>query len=471
VSEALEGQTREELEQRLAHALAVGDEPAMAAADTALSACLLAAGDAPGALRHAERAVAARRSHGSGTHDLARALEALGHAAQALGDGPAATGAYLEAMDLATRRRHRAMVASLLSNLGTLAAAGGDRDRARDLLGAALKSAPQPRAEAARRAELGLARLELEDGDDVSAARRALRVLQGGAEGHLAMLSARLLVDAGRSARNRGDDQLARHRYEFALPVLRSDATPAPLVDLLAMLGGVCRAGGDRVAARAYWDEGVGACADEQSLLEARCRLLRDLGTLCLHDLSDPGSAVLYLEAALATAEEVGLLDLVAELGGLLHETAGRLGDTAGAARWRALQTRTAFATAVAGVAAELVAGVSRVSDLPTYVLGDTGGRPETVRIPGGRLGDGLIWRRRLAAEVRRAAPRGRLAVLRAASPEMLHLVVLDRDGTLARGAVISPGVRPDRWLRVSAPPSGDRLIEALWRALKIGPS
>jgi len=455
VSEALEGLSREELEQRLAHALAVGDEHAMAAADTALSACLLAGGDAPGALRHAERAVAARRSrgagnHGAGDHDLARALEALGHAAQALGDSGAATGAYLEAMDLATRRRHRAMVASLLSNLGTLAAAGGDRDRARDLLGAALRSAPQPRAEGARKAELGLARLELEDGDDVAAARRALRVLQGGAEGHLAMLSARLLVDAGRAARERGDDQLARHRYEFALPVVRSDATPEALVDLLAMLGGVCRAGGDRVAARAYWDEGVGVCADEQSLLEVRCRLLRDLGHVCLHDLDDPGSALLYLEAALATAEEVGLLDLV--------------GDTAAAARWRALQTRTVFATAVAGVAAELVAGVERVADLPTYVLGDTGGRPETVRIPGARLGDGLIWRRRLAAEVRRAAPRGRLAVLRPASPEMLHLVVLDREGALARAA---HGARWDRWLRVSAPPSGDRLIEALWSALR----
>jgi len=477
----LEGLSREELEQRLAHAMAVGDEDAIADADTSLSARLLAAGDAAAARRHAERAVAVRRQHDTrdNDRDLARALEALGHAAQALGDGEAATGAYLEAIDLASRSRHRAMVASLLSSLGGMAASSGDRARARDLLGAALRSAPQPRADAARRAEIGLARLELEDGDDSSAARRALRVLQGGAGGELALLCARVLHDAGLAARSRNDQQIARQRYEFALPVLRRDGTPDALVELLGLLGAACRHSDDPAAARTYWHEALTLCddAEDGAALDARSVLLHDLGDMCLADLDDAAAAVPYLEGALAAADSAGRLDGWAGAAGLLHRAAARMiGDRATAERWRTVHARAAFAAAAAVVADDLVARRIEVASLPTYVLGDSGGRPETVRLPGGRVGEGLLWRRRLAAELRHAAPSGRVAVLRPVRrpagtvDESLQLVVLDRGGAEARVALVErsgSSVACGRWLRVAPPAVGDRLVEALWAALR----
>ena len=474
----LEKLTRQELQQRLAHALAVGDEQAVAVVDTGLSAALLAEGDGDGARRHAERAVALCREHHLADGVLARALEALGNAARAAGDGEAATGAYLEAIDLQSRHGEQTAVATLLGSLGGLAARAGDRDRARDLLASALRGTAGGSDDGRRRAELELAQIELEDGDDTSAARRALRVLQGGAAGALALQSARLLQQAGEVAGRRGDPEVARRRYEFALPVVRREGTGDALVVLLRLLGGACRRAGELAAARAYWEEAVAACTDAETvddgLLDTRGGLLHDLGDMALTDAADPAGALGYLEEALTVSDAAGSLGRVVLVASALHQAAVRLGDTGGVERWRAVQARAAFAVAVSREALRLLgpAGNGEPGEAPTYVLGDTGGAPHVVRIPGGRVSDGAIWRRRLAAELRRAAPRGRVAVVRRArrgkggTATALQMLVVDAGGVEARQGGCGPS--PERWRRVVQPkPGADRLVEALRAALR----
>ncbi len=472
--------TREELEQRLAHALAIGDEQVVAVVDSGLSGALLAGADTDGARRHAERAVALCREHRLPDAVLARALEALGNAARAAGDGEVATGAYLEAIDLQSRHGEKAAVASLLGSLGGLAARAGDRDRARDLLASALRGAPDSGDDGRRRAELELAQIELEDGDDTSAARRALRVLQGGAAGALALQSARLLQHAGEVAGRRGDHDVARRRYEFALPVIRREGTGDALIALLRLLGVACRRLGETGAARGYWEEAVTLCAaaetPDDALLDSRGALLHDLGDMALSDAADPAAALPYLEEALTVSDAAGSLGRVVLGAAALHQAAVRLGDTAAIDRWRAVQARAAFAVAVSREALRLFGGGDGGSEEPsTYVLGDTGGAPHVVRIPGGRVSDGVLWRRRLAAELRRAAPRGRVAVLRrvrrggkggAAGVSALQMLVVDADGVEARQGGCGPS--PERWRRVVQPKPGvDRLVEALRSALR----
>jgi hypothetical protein len=96
-------------------------------------------------------------------------------------------------------------------------------------------------------------------------------------------------------------------------------------------------------------------------------------------------------------------------------------------------------------------------------------------------VSEGVLWRRRLGAELRRAAPRRRVAVLRgrasaraADSPlgESLHLVVVERDRLEARLAEVvrdgvAVGVGP--WLPAGDddwPGERDRLVDALREAL-----
>jgi tetratricopeptide (TPR) repeat protein len=473
----LEKLSRQELEQRLAHALAVGDEESVAQVDAGLSSSLLADGDVEGARRHAERAVALCREHGLGDALLARALEALGHAAKALGDPDAATGAYLEAIDLQSRQGEKGAVASLLGNLGGLAARAGDRDRARDLLGAALRGAADPSDDGRRRAELELAQIELEDGDDISAARRALRVLQGGAAGAQSLEAARLLQESGEAAARRGDDEVARRRYEFALPVVRREGTGDALLGMLQLLGATCRRAGDHAAARGYWQEAIELCAaaeaPDERLLDTRGALLHDLGEMCLTDEADPTAALPYLEEALEVSDATGALSRVVSAASALHRAAVRRGDVAAVERWRAVQARSGFAAGVARLAAGLVGGQADGGEPPTYVFGDTGGAPHTVRIPGGRVSDGVIWRRRLAAELRRAAPWRRVAVVRSVRRDSgiaVQLLVVDDAGVEARTAVVGGGLAPggERWRRVVQPrPGTDRLVEALRSAMR----
>jgi tetratricopeptide (TPR) repeat protein len=479
----LEGLSQQELEQRLAHALAIGDEEAAGSVEILLARCLLDASDATAARRHAERAVALQRRVRSDERDLARALEVFGRATRAAGDDDAATGAYLEAIDIAGRLGHRDVVAALLNELGAMAATAGDRGRARDLLSAALRTAPEPREDAARRAELGLARIELDDGDDASAARRALRVLHGGADGEAALVGALLLHDAAMVATRRGDHETARRRCELALPVVREQGAAADLIALLASLGGACRGLVDLPAARAYYEEAVERCEQLDGPREAvvtRSGLLLDLGALCLVDMAQPALAVGHLNAALVGCDEAGLLDRSVTVTRLLHQASTALGDAGGVRRWHAAMERAAF---VAAVAHEAAARAERgsVVDMPAMVLGDPGGRPAALRIPGGRVADGILWRRRLAAELKRAAPRGRVAVVRgrvqartADAPlgESLQLLVVERDRVEARFAELERG--PDGvvcgpWLAAGDdqwPGGRDRLVEALREAL-----
>lgn len=500
MSEApLEGLSQQELEQRLAHALAVGDEEAAGVVEILLARCLLDAGDAAAARRHAERAVALqrRRPAGTGDHELARALEVFGHAARVGGDADTATGAYLEAIDLAGRLGLSDVVTALLEQLGAMAVTAGDRARARDLLSAALRTAVEPREDAARRAELGLARIELDDGDDASAARRALRVLHGGARGELALDGALLLRDAALVAGARGDDETARRRCELALPLVRDHGSPATLVALLAALGASCRSLVDLAVARGYYEEAVERCEALEppaAAVERRSELQLALGEMLLVDMADPAAAMGHLTAAFVACEEAGLLDRAVDVARRLHHATTALGDTGGVRAWRAAMERAAFVAAVARDAAAALAahrepGGGRLADMPALVLGDDGGRPVALRLPGGRVSDGVIWRRRLAAEVRRAAPRRRLAVLRGrastrlepgARPldtpvgEALHMVLVEDDGLETRvaevvraadGGLASCGpwlpAGDDAW-----PGGRDRLVEALREAL-----
>jgi tetratricopeptide (TPR) repeat protein len=472
--------TREELQQRLAHALAVGDEQVVAQIDAGMSAALLADGDSDGARRHAERAVALCREHRFPDAVMAHALAALGNAAKALGDGEAATGAYLEAIDLQSRHGEKAAVAALLGSLGGLAARAGDRDRARDLLASALRgTADNAGDDGRRRAELDLAQIELEDGDDTSAARRALRVLQGGAGGALALQSARLLQHAGEVAGRRGDHEVARRRYEFALPVVRREGTGDAVVSLLRLLGGASRRAGETLAARGYWEEAVTLCSDGETpgaeLLDTRGVLLHELGDMSLTDEADPTGALGYLEEALTVSDAAGSLGRLVLVASALHQAAVRLGDGRATERWRAVQSRATFAVAVSREALRLLGegDGAAADDVPTYVLGDTGGAPHVVRIPGGRISDGVIWRRRLATELRRAAPRGRVAVLRRVRRQKnggavvsVQMLIVDAAGVEARQGGCGPS--PDRWRRVVQPkPGADRLVEALRAALR----
>jgi tetratricopeptide (TPR) repeat protein len=477
----LDKRSRHELQQRLAHGLAVGDEQAVAEIDAGLSAYLLADGEADSARHHAERAIALCREHRFGDAVLAQALEALGNAAKALGDGEAATGAYLEAIDLQSRHGSKEAVAALLGNLGGLAARTGDRDRARDLLASALRGAPDSADDGRRRAELELAQIELEDGDDTSAARRALRVLQGGAGGALALQAARVLQQAGEVATRREDAEVARRRFEFALPVLRREGPgDAALVGLLRLLGTACRRAGDFSAASGYWAEAVTLCsaaeAPDEGLLDTRGALLHDLGDMSLADQADPAGAVGYLEESLTACDAAGALGRVVLAASALHQASLRCGDVDAAARWRSVQARASFALGVARQASRLFDEPGAAADEPpTYVLGDTGGAPQVMRIPGGRVSDGVLWRRRLAAELRRAAPRGRVAVLRrvrrngrdgAAPVSVLQLLVVDAEGVEARQG--GAGTSPERWRRIVQPrPGTDRLLEALRAALR----
>jgi tetratricopeptide (TPR) repeat protein len=482
----LEGLSREELEQRLAHALAVGDDVAAGDAEIRLAACLLDAGEAAEARKHGERAVALQRRVRD-EHDLARALEVFGHACRDLGDAPAATSAYLEAIDLEGRHGHRHLVAALLHELGVMAQSSGDRDRARDLLRAALRTAPEQRDESAQRAELGLAQLELEDGDDHTAARRALRVLQGGAEGELALACALLLRDAGMAARRRGDNEAALHRYEFALPVVRRQANVPMLVGLLVDLGSAGRATGQPEIARGHFEEAVRHTgeewdADPQDAVEFRAALLHDLGDMALREQDDPGAAVAYLEAALEASETAGSLERSFQVTGRLHQACLARGDVAAAEKWRAALGRAAFAANVARVAVSLLGRGTEPPPLRTAVFGDSGAEPRLIRVPGGRLADGLLWRRRLAAEVRRAAPLRRLAVLRggmqasaATGPlgEAVWMFLVERDSVEVRVAQVrreSGGVTCHAWHGAEEPGwpgSRDGLVEALRTALR----
>jgi tetratricopeptide (TPR) repeat protein len=472
--------TRQELQQRLAHALAIGDEQGVAEVDAGLSAAVLAEGDAETARRHADRAVALCREHHLPDALLARSLEALGNAARSLGDGEAATGAYLEAIDLQSRHGEKQAVAALLGNLGGLAARAGDRDRARDLLASALRGPAGGADDGRRRAELDLAQIELEDGDDTSAARRALRVLQGGAGGALALQSAKLLQQAGEVAARRGDHEVARRRFEFALPVVRREGIGDAVVGMLRLLGSACRRAGEPAAARGYWEEAVALCAaaesPEEALLDTRGALLHDLGDMALTDQADPRAAVAYLEESLTLSDAAGSLGRVVLAASALHQGAVRLGDTGAVERWRGVQLRAAFAVAAAREALRLVAASDAAGEdqLSTYVLGDNGGAPHLVRIPGGRLSEGAIWRRRLGAELRRSAPRGRVAVVRpvwrkgpaGAVVESLEMLIVDRDGVEARRG--GRGSSPERWRRAVQPkPGADKLVEALRAALQ----
>lgn len=470
--------TRQELQQRLAHALAVGDEQAVAQIDAGMSAALLVEGDAAAARRQADRSVALCREHHLPDALLARALEALGNAAKAAGDGEAATGAYLEAIDLQSRHGEKAAVAALLGSLGGLAARSGDRDKARDLLASALRGTAGAADDGRRRVELDLAQIELEDGDDTSAARRALRVLQGGAEGALALQSARLLQLCGEVAGRRSEHEVARRRYEFALPVLRRDAPIDVLVGLLRLLGGVCRRAGEPLAARGYCEEAVTLCAAAEApdagLVDIRGALLHELGDIALVDQADAAAAVGYLEEALSVSDAAGTLGRLVLVASALHQASLRLGDPAAAERWRAVQSRAAFAVAVGREASRLLGDSPAAGqDPPTLVLGDTGGAPHAVRVPGGRVSDGVIWRRRLTAELRRAAPRGRVAVVRVVrrqkaggSVASLQMLIVEASGVEARKGGCGPS--PERWRRAPAPkPGADRLVEALRAALR----
>lgn len=483
----LEGLSQQELEQRLAHALAIGDEEAAGSVEILLARCLLDAGEGAAARRHAERAVALqRRVRHPADHDLARALEVLGRAARAGGDDDTATGAYLEAIDIAGRLGHRDIVAALLNELGTMAATAGDRGRARDLLSAALRTAPEPREDAARRAELGLARIELDDGDDASAARRALRVLHGGAHGDTALDGALLLLDAAAAAAARSDHETCRRRCELALPVVRELASPATLIALLATLAAACRELVDLPAARACYEEAVERCEQLDGPREAvatRTGLLLDLGEMCLVDMADPATAAGHLNAALVGCDEAGMIERSVAVTRRLHQAATALGDGGDVRRWRAAAERAAFVAAVAREATVLAGGGApgSVVDMPAVVLGDTGGRPAALRIPGGRVADGILWRRRLAAELRRAAPRHRVAVVRgrahahtAEGPlgETLQLLVVEPDRVEVRVAEVergAEGVVCGPWLLAADddwPGGRDRLVEALREAL-----
>jgi tetratricopeptide (TPR) repeat protein len=490
----LEGLSQGELEQRLAHALAVGDEAAAGEIEVQLAQCLLDAGELESARRHGERAVALQRRGGEGGRraapGLGRALAVFGHAARALGDTETATGAYLEAIDHEGRHGHRDSVAELLSTLGGMAATVGDRERARDLLAAALRTAPEAREDAARRAELGLARMELEDGDDGSAARRALRVVQGGATGGVALDAALLLRDAGAHALAEGDSETARRRHEFALAVLRrNECEVEVLVDLVAALAAACRAAGDHGAARAHAEEAVSRTADMAdgaAAVELRAALLLATGEMCLLEEGDPAAALGYLEDALVASETAGTLPRSAAVVGRLHEAARAAGDAAAAERWRVRVGRAAFAANVGRLAEALLAEAPR-PPMATAVLGDTGRQPRILRIPGGRVSDGVLWRRRLLAEVRRAAPLGRVAVLRgglqaqltpgvrpvdAPLTESVWMFLVERDSVEVRMARVSRegGVaRCPSWALAEEPGwpgSRDGLVEALRAAL-----
>ena len=481
-----QGLSQAELEQRLAHALAVGDDVAAGAVEILLARCLLDAGDVAQARRHGERAVALQRRRRPADAELAQALDVFGRAAQVDGDVDAATGAFLEAIDVAGRFEQRDLVATLLSQLGGMAATAGDRSRARDLLSAALRTAPEQREDGARRAELGLAAIELDDGDDESAARRALRVLHGGARGEAALQGALLLHRAAIAAAERGDDETARRRCELALPMVRELAPVAAVVELLESLAVACRHLADLPAAREWYAEAIERCEelgepDAVAVAARRSGLLLDLGEMCLVDMADPAAAAECLEPALADAGGAGQLDRRAEVARRLHQAATALGDTAGVRRWRAVAERAAFLAVVARDAAAR-------GDTETAVYGDTGGRPVAVRIPGGRVSDGVLWRRRLAAELRRTATRRRVAVVRrrveasvvpgsrpldAPLATSLQLVVVDRDGIEARVAAVghdengAPACGP--WLRAGDDWLGgerDRLVEALREAL-----
>jgi len=486
----LEGLSQQELEQRLAHALAVGDDAAAGSVEILLSRCLLDDGDAGAARLHGERAVALQRRRHPVDAELARALDVLGRAAQAGGDEDAATGAFLEAIDVAGRFDQRDLVAALLSQLGGMAATAGDRGRARDLLSAALRTAPEPREDGARRAELGLAAIELDDGDDSSAARRALRVLHGGARGETALDGALLLHRAGEAAASRGDHETARRRCELALPTVRELGSAGAQVALLHTLAAACRHGVDLPAARDAYEDAVEQCEQlgavgSVALGTARSALLLELGAMCLVDMADPAAAIGCLETALGDAGDAGLLDRRVEAARRLHQAATALGDTAGVRRWRALAERTSFVAVVARDALALAEAAE--SGMPTAVFGDTGGRPVAVRVPGGRVSDGLLWRRRLAAELRRTATRRRVAVVRrrveasvepgshareAPLGESLQLLVIDRDGIEARVAAVSrgsAGLVGGAWLRAGddwLDGDRDRLVEALREAL-----
>jgi len=484
----LEGLSREELEQRLAHALLVGDDGAAGEVESRLAQCLLDGGDSEAARRHGERAVALQRRIGA-DEGLARALAVFGHAARTLGDADTATGAFLEAIDLEGRHGHRDVVASLLNALGSMAATAGDRERARDLLAAALRTAPEAREDAARRAELGLARMELEDGDDPSAARRALRVLQGGAKGEVALEGAWVLRDAGRAALSRDDAETARRRFEFALPVVRRTGGPEGLVELLVALAAACRRGEDHPAARAHYEEAVAHSADlsdRDAAVELQASLLQDLGEMCLVSAGDPAAALGFLEGALVASETAGTLQRSVVLTGRLHEAARAVGDTRAAERWRVAVGRAAFASNVARLADSLLAEAAGGS-LPTAVLGDTGTQPRPLRIPGRRVSDGALWRHRLAAEVRRAAPLRRVAVLRGGTQvhvepgvrvvdapmgEAVWLFLVEREAVQVRVATVSrDGGRAvcGPWLVAEEPGwpgSRDGLVEALRSAL-----
>jgi hypothetical protein len=301
-------------------------------------------------------------------------------------------------------------------------------------------------------------------------------VLQGGAGGALALQSARLLQHAGEVAARRGDHEVARRRYEFALPVVRREGTGDAVVALLRLLGGACRRSGEPTAARGYWEEAVTLCSDADTpgaeLLDTRGALLHELGDVSLTDEADPLGALGYLEEALTVSDAAGSLGRVVLAAAALHQAAVRLGDTAAMERWRAVQSRATFAVAVSREALRLL-GEGAAEDVPTYVLGDTGGAPHVVRIPGGRISDGVIWRRRLATELRRAAPRGRVAVLRRVRRQRdggavvsVQMLIVDAGGVEARQGGCGPA--PERWRRVVQPkPGADKLVEALRAALR----
>jgi len=240
----------------------------------------------------------------------------------------------------------------------------------RELLASALRGAPDSVDDGRRRAELELAQIELEDGDDTSAARRALRVLQGGAGGALALQAARVLQQAGEVAARREDAEVARRRFEFALPVVRREGTgDAALVGLLRLLGTACRRAGDFSAASGYWAEAVTLCsaaeAPDEGLLDTRGALLHDLGDMSLADQADPAGAVGYLEESLTACDAAGALGRVVLAASALHQASLRCGDVDAAARWRSVQARASFALGVARQASRLFDEPGAAADEP----------------------------------------------------------------------------------------------------------
>jgi hypothetical protein len=223
--------------------------------------------------------------------------------------------------------------------------------------------------------------------------------------------------------------------------------------------------------------------------VDVRAALLHDLGMVAL-DLGDPVAAAGYLEQALGAADQAGDLHRGAEVVARLAQAARAAGDRAATERWRAGRARADFLAAVARTVDRLLpgAGVAGVSGL---LLGDTGKRPETLKLPGGRVSEGLLWRRRLGAEVRRGAPQGRVAlvvggvsdrledVLRSASgggrTEVLRLLLVERDRVEERVARVERGEKGlacERWVPVPAGSPGEltgqrlRLVQAVRAAL-----